>query len=290
MRTIAGIVCGVCVAGLLSTPARAQSAAGPSSAPPATGNTTTPPPAQEATAPPKRLTFTSGSDFTSAYLFRGIRQHSGGTIAQPFADLGIAIAPGITANVGGWESIHSSAPGGNWYEADYYGSLTFTAGKLKPGVLFTSYTSPADSFSTVHELAGVLGIDDSASAFPLSPKVILAFELSDAQADGGADKGTYLELGIRPAVKLHPKLTLAIPVKTGLSVNKYDESPVDGQDNTFGFFSTGLQLSVPVISGKAGSLEAHGGVDMLWLGDNLKAFNNDDGFKPIAIIGFTFAY
>ncbi len=288
MRTIAGIVCGVCVAGLLAAPAGAQSAAGPSSAPAAAGTATTTPQAPEATAPTKRLTIATGSDFTSAYFFRGIRQHSGGTIAQPFADLGIAIAPGISANVGGWESIHSSAPAGNWYEADYYGSITFTAGKLKPGVLFTSYTSPADSFSTVHELAGVLGIDDSASAFPLSPKVILAFELSDAQADGGTEKGTYLELGIRPAVKLHEKLTLNIPVKTGLSVNKYYEGA--SGDNTFGFFSTGLQLSVPVVSGKGGSLEAHGGVDMLWLGDNMKALNGDDGFKPIALIGFTFTY
>lgn len=287
MRTIAGIACGVCVAGLLSTPARAQTAAGPSPAPPATGNTTTQA-APEAPAPAKRLTFTTGTDFTSAYFFRGIRQHSGGTIAQPFADLGIALGSGVSANVGGWESFHSSAPNGNWYEADYYGSVTFTAGKLKPGVLFTSYTSPADSFTTVNELAGVLGIDDSASAFPLSPKVILAFELSDGQADGGLKKGTYLELGIRPAIKLAEKLTLAIPVKTGLSLNKYYEGPTG--DNRFGFFSTGLQASVPVVSGRGGSLEAHGGVDMLWLGDNLKLLNGDDGFKPIALIGFTFTY
>jgi hypothetical protein len=288
MRTTAGIVCGICVAGLLATPAQAQSDAGPSAAPAVTGTTTAAPPAPEATAPPKRLTFTTGVDFTSAYVFRGIRQHSGGTIAQPFADLGIAVADGVSANVGGWESIHSTAPNGNWYEADYYGSVTFTAGKLKPGLLFTSYTSPADSFATVHELAGVLGFDDSASAFPLSPKVILAFELSDAQADGGADKGTYLELGIRPGIKLAEKLTLAIPVKTGLSVNKYYEGPTG--DNRFGFFSTGLQLSVPVVSGRGGALEAHGGVDMMWLGDNMKILNDDDGFKPVAIIGFTFTY
>ena len=132
MRTIAGIACGVCVVGLLAAPAGAQSAAGPST-PAAAGTATTTPQAPEATAPTKRLTIATGFDFTSAYFFRGIRQHSGGTIAQPFADLGIAIAEGISANVGGWESIHSSAPAGNWYEADYYGSMTFTAGKLKPG-------------------------------------------------------------------------------------------------------------------------------------------------------------
>ena len=287
MRTIAGLMCGICVAGLLSTPARAQSAAGPSSAPAATGSTATPP-AQESTAPPKRLTFTSGLDFTNAYMFRGIKQHSGGTIAQPFADLGIALGSGVTANVGGWDSIHSTAPNGNWYESDYYASATFTAGKLKPGVLFTSYTSPADSFSTVYELAGVLGVDDSASAFPLSPKIIVAFELSDAQADGGVDKGTYLELGIRPAIKLHPKVTLAIPVKTGLSLHKYYEGPTG--DNTFGFFDTGLQLSVPVVSGKGGTLELHGGFDIMWLGDNMKILNDNDGVKPLGLFGLSFTY
>jgi hypothetical protein len=29
---------------------------------------------------------------------------------------------------------------------------------------------------------------------------------------------------------------------------------------------------------------------MLWLGDNMKILNDDDGFKPVAIIGFTFTY
>ena len=93
-----------------------------------------------------------------------------------------------------------------------------------------------------------------------------------------------------PASSSAEKLTLAIPVKTGLSLNNYYQNPTTGEDNTFGFFSTGLQLSVPVVSGKGGSLEAHGGVDMLWLGENMKILNGDDGFKPVALIGFTFTY
>jgi hypothetical protein len=245
-------------------------------------------PAPEASAPSKTLTVTTGLDFTSAYLFRGIPQHSGGTIAQPYGDLGIALGHGISANVGGWDSIHSTAAAGNWYESDYYGSVTFTAGKVKPGLLYTSYTSPADSFATVKELAGVVAFDDSGSAFPLSPKVVLAFELGDGEADGGANKGTYLELGIRPTVKLAPKVTLAIPVKTGLSVNHYYEGPAG--DNRFGYLDTGLQLSVPVISGKGGALEAHGGVDFYRLGDNLKLLNDGDAFKPVALVGFTFTH
>jgi hypothetical protein len=133
-----------------------------------------------------------------------------------------------------------------------------------------------------------VAFDDSASRFPLSPKVILAFELGSGSADGGADKGTYLELGVRPTVKLAPKATLAIPIKTGLGLNKYYEGPTG--DNRFGFFDTGLQLSVPLVAGKGGALEVHGGFDLLWLGDNLSLINGDDGFKPVGLVGFTFTY
>jgi len=164
----------------------------------------------------------------------------------------------------------------------------FFTRKLKPGLLYTSYTSPADRFSTVQELAGTLAVDDSKSKFPLSPKIILAFELGDGEADAGENKGTYLEMGIKPAVKLAPKATLYIPVKTGLSVNHYYEGPTG--DNTFGYFDLGGQLSVPLVSGKGGALEGHGGVDLMWLGDNMKALNSGDGFKPVFLIGMTFTY
>ena len=279
---------GVALAVLVSTSAWAQTTSNGPAAQPSDAPAAAAAPAQDEAAPARRVTVTTGVDFTSAYLFRGIPQHSGGTIAQPYVDLGIAVAPGVTANVGGWNSVHSTAAAGNWYESDYYASVTFTAGKVKPGVLYTSYTSPADSFATVKELAGVVAFDDSASPFPLSPKVILAFELGSGSADGGADKGTYLELGVRPTVKLAPKATLAIPIKTGLGLNKYYEGPTG--DNRFGFFDTGLQLSVPVVAGKGGALEVHGGFDLMWLGDNLKLINGDDGFKPVGLIGFTFTY
>jgi hypothetical protein len=271
---------------LVSIPASGQTTSASATQQPTTTSAPAPPPAEG--APPKIYTVTTGLDFTSAYLFRGIRQHTGGTIAQPFADVGFALKHGITANIGTWNSIHSTAAAGRWYERDYYGSLTFTTGKVKPGILYTSYTSPADSFATVQELAGVLAIDDSTSAFPLSPKIVLAFELGDGQADGGGRKGTYLELGVRPTVKLAPKATLAIPVKTGLSAHNYYEGPTG--DNRFGYFDTGLQLSVPVVSGKSGTLEVHGGVDFMWLGDNLKLLNGNDGFKPVTLVGFTYTY
>ena len=287
MRTVERVAIGVCITGLLAATASAQMTTTLSNT--QTPSSTAAPPSPPAEgAPAKSYTVTTGLDFTSAYLFRGIRQHSGGTIAQPYGDVAYAFKHGITADIGTWNSIHSTAPEGNWYERDYFGSLTFAAGKLKPGLLYTSYTSPADSFATVKELAGTLGIDDSKSAFPLNPKIVLALELGQGQADGGAGKGTYLELGVRPTVKLAPKVTLAIPVKTGLSAHNYYEGPTG--DNRFGYFDTGVSLSVPVISGKSGTFEIHGGVDFMWLGDNMKLLNDNDGFKPVTLIGFTYTY
>ncbi len=284
MKNIVIVAASVCLMAATSAPAIAQStsaSATPTAAPAAA-------PAPEASAPAKIYTVTTGLDFASAYLFRGILQESGGAIGQPYADIAFAMKHGITADFGTWNSIHSTANVGNWYESDYFASVTFTTGKLKPGLLYTSYTSPADRFATVQELAGTLVVDDSKSAFPLSPKVVLAFELGDGEADGGQNKGTYLELGIKPAVKLAPKATLYIPVKTGLSVNHYYEGPTG--DNTFGYFDLGGQLSVPLVAGKGGALEAHGGLDLMWLGDNMKALNNGDTLKPVFLIGMTFTY
>lgn len=236
---------------------------------------------------PKRYTVTVGMDVLTSYMFRGIHQESTGVVAQPPIDLGVTLGKGISLNVGHWYSMHSG-PTGSFYEADYYGSMTFTTGRLKPGVLFTSYTSPNDRFATVHEIAAFVGFDDSGSAFPLSPKATVAFEV-DGQADGGASQGTYLELAIRPGVKpiAAVPVTFAVPVRLGLSLKDYYEG-VYGSDR-FGFFSTGLIASVPVTTGKV-VWDIHGGLDMCWLGQNMKALNSNDGFKPIGIVGVTLTY
>jgi hypothetical protein len=309
-----GTAAGLLVAGLLgltattalaqdATKAGGQSISNASTATPSSATTT----AAQASAdepPSKRVTVTAGLDFVSAYMFRGIFQEDHGVIVPPFADVGVTAyssdgaLKSVTLNGGIWNSLHSGPSGSAnpdrnaWYEADYYGSATFQVGNWKPGALFTSYTSPNDAFSTVNELAGVLAYDDSGSAFPLNPKAILAFELK-GQADGGASKGTYLELGVRPVVPVvtHSKypLTLAIPAKIGLSLNDYYEGPTGS--NKFGYFDLGGILSVPLafMNGKS-TWEVHGGLDLLWLGDNMKVLNADDGLKPVAVIGFSVIY
>ena len=288
-RTVCGVVAGV----LMTTAAFAQETAGtsgqgaPAAVPTASAQ---PSPVQSAPAGevPKRYTVTVGADFPTSYMFRGIHQESRGVIAQPPVDLGVSLSETLTLNVGQWHSVHSG-PSGSFYESDYYGSLTFAAGKFKPGVLFTSYTSHANRFATVQEIAGFVSFDDSGSRFPLAPKATVAFEL-DGQADGGTSKGTYLELAIRPGVKLidaPSPLLLAIPTRVGLSLKDYYEG-VSGSD-TFGFFSSGLIASVPVTTGKV-TWDIHGGVDLMWLGTNMKFLNANDAFKPIGVFGVTLTY
>jgi hypothetical protein len=312
MRRIAGgLMVGCLMVGFMTTTAGAQEQArtpdnnvqnGQNGAAAAAAPAPAPPQAAEEPAP-KRVTTTAGFDFASAYMFRGIYQEDSGVIVPPFADVGVLLYQGdgalnsVNVNGGIWNSLHSgpsgnSGKGSPWYEADYYGAVTFTFGKWKPGALFTSYTSPNDAFRSVHELAAVLAYDDSASPFPLSPKVTLAFELK-GQADGGAKQGTYLELGIRPVLRAidHARypLSIAIPVKVGLSVKDYYEGPTGS--NNFGYFDTGVIASVPLafIPGPT-AWEVHGGVDFLLLGDNLRLLNRSDRVKPVGILGLSVTY
>ena len=118
-----------------------------------------------------------------------------------------------------------------------------------------------------------------------------AFELSDdGQADGGASKGTYVELGVAPSFA-GARATLAVPVKVGLSASNYFEHNMgtalvpDLQDSTFGYFSVAGLVTVPI----GGNANIHGGVELQTFGDTLKAKNafGDDPLDPssTAVIG-----
>ena len=253
------------------------------------------------TAAPKKWTITSGADFPSLYIFRGIvQEYDSGFTMQPFVDAGTAVSDKLSVNFGTWNSFQSGTSGsdnplanGAWYESDLYISATVTSGRLKFGPLWTSYTSPNDAYKAVQELAGVFTYDDSNQKVPFSPKAVLAFELSDAQADGGAHKGVYLELGVKPAVKPGgSSVTVAFPVKLGLSLKDYYE--VNGEDNTFGYFQFGGNVSVPISALAAPALEIHGGVDFYCFPENRKvALAGDDelkSVKPVFNIGFSFTF
>ncbi len=198
----------------------------------------------------------------------------------------------VGVNVGVWNSLQTGSSGSDGfsghmhYEEDFYTTLSLGFAKgITFGTTYTAYTSPNLMFNTVNELSFKF-----AQAGRFSPYAILAFELGEFGADGGENKGTYLELGAGPSFPLGSKATLTVPVKFGFSLNNYYE--LEGVDNKFGYFDIGGLVTVP-ISGSSNPLGAwniHGGVDVLAFGDTTKAFNSGDSSKVVALIGIGVSY
>lgn len=306
MKTLA---LGIVLSGALATSVSAQTISAPFS--PASvrtmaGAAFTVAPAPEqtpATAAPSRVTVLVGMDAPSLYMFRGIRQEADPAFtAQPYVDVGFAASDRVNINVGLWNSFHTGTSGTGcecdisaWYEMDFYASATFVAGRVKPGVLYTAYTSPNDFFLTVHELAFFASFDDSTMAVPLSPKVTVAVEVGgDGSADlggaQGARRGTYLELAVRPSFGLGASsATLAIPTRVGLSARNYYEMFDDEgtpTDSTFGFFQVGAVLGLPLPAAGGASWEVHAGVDFYRLGEHVHLqYNAGDKTQVVGTVG-----
>ncbi len=243
------------------------------------------------------VSLSSGLDIPSAYFFRGIIQKKDGFIAQPFLEGDLTLFSGddaissATVAAGTWNSLHSDTTGALdpkiWYENDFYTSLTlsFAAG-VDAGVTYTAYTSPNNLFATVEELS--LNVSGGGM---FSPSATVAFELS-GQADGGTNKGTYLQLGAEYGIPLgdDAKVSLSIPISLGMSLKDYYE--LDGVDNKFGFFSAGVSLGVPFsgIPAKYGAWDLHASANLLALGTTTKAFNGGDSSQPIYSVGIGLSY
>jgi hypothetical protein len=247
------------------------------------------------------MTITGAFDVVNAYIFRGIPQDDTGVIMWPYADLGIAVRSGsgavksIGVNVGLWNSLHTGnagldGPGRLWYESDFYATAAFGFGAgMNVGVTYTAYTSPNQSFNTVKEVSFKFSLDDSGALgrAAVKPYVLVAREL-EGQADGGAEEGTYLELGVAPAFGAS-RGTLAIPVRLGLSLGDYYEG-VNG-DERFGFVSVAGLVTLPFSSmpTKFGRWTIHGGVEFVRLGDRNEAILGERS-KVIGSIGLGLSY
>ena len=248
-----------------------------------------------------KVVYSGGIDFTNRYMFRGIRQNGEGMAIFPFVDAAIPAFSGdgglksVTINLGTWNSFHTEInddeftnrdgePTGNkWYESDLYATLGFgfSAGTL--GFTYTSYMSPANLWHHVQELAVKFTFDDSSKLGKASmkPYALVAFELGDGSADGGTDKGTYVELGVAPGYA-GSKASIAFPIKVGLSANNYYEFGT-GEDDGFGYFSLAGIVTVPL----GAHLNIHGGAEMQTFGENVKFYNGfgDDEDDPSSVTG-----
>jgi hypothetical protein len=278
-----------------------------------TAHAQTPAPPAPAEAKPNtgRVSLTAGIDWTTDYYFRGILQEDKDYIFQPYGEISFKLMEGTPAfgnlalTIGTWNSLHGGPTGveGNntdpdlWYESDFYTKLGWTfLEDFSSAVIYTAYMSPNDRFGTVQEVAFSLGYNDSKllGPFALNPNVLVAFEFK-GQADAGSHRGVYLQAGVTPGYTFNAKGTypvaLTVPLLVGLSLSEYYEFGT-GDDDTFGFFQGGVGVAVPLafIPASFGTWTIKGSVNVLHLGDNLKAINNNDRTEVIGTIGIAFTY
>ena len=245
------------------------------------------------------IKLTAGLDVPSLYYFRGIRQESDQKITLwPYGDVGITLMSAdkglksVAVNFGVWNSLHTGSSGLNGpskqlhYEEDFYSTLTLGFSGAAVSAKYIAYTSPNQSYATVKEVDfQVTGTQKFA------PYVLLAQELGKASADGGASKGTYVELGAAPNWALGKSpVTFAIPIAVGLSAKNYYEGATG--DSKFGYVDVGGLLTVPFskVPAKFGSWNVHVRGDYFGFGDTTKAFNKgkSSGFVGMGGIGLSY--
>jgi hypothetical protein len=258
-----------------------------------------------------RISISGGIDFPTAYFFRGIKQETDGYIIQPYGDLTFKLWDGVPAfsnlalTIGTWNSLHGGPTGVDgpnqdpkmWYESDFYTKVGWTMFEdFSAALIYTAYMSPNDFFKTVQELAVSFAFNDSKylGAFALNPTLLFAFEVK-GQADAGAHRGVYMQLGVTPSYTFNAKgtypITLSAPLLLGLSVSEYYEFGT-GNNPTYGYFQGGLGLAVPLafIPSSLGNWQFKAGVNFVNLGNTLKKVNDNDSFQTIGTFGIAFTY
>lgn len=224
-------------------------------------------------------------DLTNAYYFRGILQENHGFIAQPWGELYFSLYASddgfvrdVTAGVGVWLSIHSEETLAlnnptSIYEADYYPLVSVDfAGGVNLLTTYYFYDSPNGAWDeAVQELNFKLSWDDSeAWKFGLAPWMNLAIETHSTSL--GPNSGTGLQFGIAPTLYEADRFSLSGSVELGLTIDDYYEG-VDSDENTFGYASLGVGVSVPITESLATSL----GFKYFLFGDDLTTVNGGHG-------------
>jgi hypothetical protein len=258
---------------------------------------------------PSRVHLSMGTDITTAYFFRGIRQEDSGLIVQPYADIALDVlrreSVTLSLKVGTWNSFHGEATGAgtgdsfteDWYECDVYAGVGVAVGRWSFDGRYYFYTSPSGAFGTVDEFDLSIAYDDTEhlGAWSLKPAVLLAVETGSNAADGGRS-GTYLQLGVSPGFSFdaHSITDIAVtfPVSMGLSASNYYETAGGGGENdAFGFASVGAKVSVPLTVDKSwGVWTLSAGVQALFLGDAASTFNDGEDVEVIGTAGVSVSF
>ena len=275
--------------------------------------------AQEGAAAPNTgaISLSAGIDFTTQYNFRGVNLQDQGFIAHPWAEITAKVwegdtipgVEGIALKVGTWSSFQEAAPSTllahpQWFELDVWGGAVLDlACDLTGEVVYIYYEDPEFPGNYAEEVAISLAYDDAgfwegkldAPGFSgLQPHILVAIE-TDGAADGVGNGGdVYYEVGIEPSVCILENedwpVTLSVPMTLGFGSDYYeyiDPSTGSLKDESFGYFSIGANLSVPIkcVPAEFGQWEAYAGVQVVFAGDGAEALTTNTGLDDTEIIG-----
>lgn len=260
-----------------------------------------------------RISFSAGSDVTTAYFFRGILQERNGFIWQPYGEVNLNLYKYEEENnpfnnfsfgvfVGNWNSVQSkktlatSSGPSNWYESDIYaGAKANIFGNTEAKVYYIAYTYPNGAFNTVQEVDAQFSLNDSQwlDKWALYPYVLVAGEFDNTAL--GTDTGAYGEFGVRPSFTLidhesYP-LSMAMPLKVGISLADYYEGP-NGKNYTFGYFAGGPVFTVPLafIPSDYGSWTTSLGGQVYAFGTSTQAYNKGNNPWVVGTWSVNFSY
>jgi len=228
-----------------------------------------------------------GVTMITQYISRGLVLENQGVIAQPYLDLYFKLYEGtgfinkVTFNLGLWSDINSHVQNPatttrNWYEFDYTAGFTVTMAKNFSATLsYFEFDSPSSNFDTARSINLNLAYDDTdlLGAFALHPHVTILAELNAPGAAGLDGHGYYFELGVAPSYTFAKASSYPVTFSVPLTVGLGDDRFYNG--DTFGYFSAGAQLSVPLafIPSCYGAWTFSGGYTYYYLGDQLQEFS-----------------
>ena len=206
---------------------------------------------------------------------------------------------------GTWNSFQNGDPGfgqprddqlPNWYETDVYVGLAATfSERVSTSFAYYYYDSPADSFASYHELEWKLNYDDGGlwegvvplNGFAIKPGIRITQEVNRPNTPDGL----YIQPSLTPTFVIGdfgPPITVAVPLVWGLADDYYTDNR--GEDETYGYFKTGLLFSVPLelLPESAGEVMLTGGVDYWLPNDEIASGLGED--EVVGRIGLNWAF
>ncbi|QOV88273.1 hypothetical protein [Humisphaera borealis] len=188
---------------------------------------------------------------------------------------------------GGEVSTSSPNAGWSWYEAELYGGALFGLGPATFDLKYSARLYPGGDVASYQEISGKLSLETAQwlAKSAITPQSLRPYAELSYQVAGSDGHDMYLELGLEPTwlVPVGDKLLgISTPVLAGLSLSDYYLDQY-GRNETLGYLSAGVKLSLRLSSSPAGDVYLNASVNYLRLESDLLVLANDG--RQDAVVG-----